>query len=124
MSIFKNKVGHTFRLREDEIRRKRASLLCNTKIRSELEAQYVSVVMTYRRKYSEEIKKCKLKVNLQEYLRDGEKYHSGSVRNEKNMKLLKVFTPFFLTPYHFIFYHRLELQISRQWGRTILYTIN
>ncbi|GMR59171.1 hypothetical protein PMAYCL1PPCAC_29366, partial [Pristionchus mayeri] len=63
-----NKVGHTFRLREDEIRRKRASLLCNTKIRSELEAQYV---------------------NLQEYLRDGEKYHSGSVRNEKNMKLLK-----------------------------------
>lgn len=42
MSTFKNKVGHTFRLREDEIRRKRASLLCNTKIRSELEAQYVS----------------------------------------------------------------------------------
>ncbi|GMS80165.1 hypothetical protein PENTCL1PPCAC_2340 [Pristionchus entomophagus] len=63
-----NKVGHTFRLREDEIRRKRASLLCNTKIRNELEAQYV---------------------NLQEYLRDGEKYHTGSVRNEKNMKLLK-----------------------------------
>ncbi|GMT10712.1 hypothetical protein PFISCL1PPCAC_2009 [Pristionchus fissidentatus] len=63
-----NKDGHAFRLREDEIRRKRASLLCNTKIRTELEAQYV---------------------NLQEYLRDGEKYHSGSVRNEKNMKLLK-----------------------------------